>query len=279
VPADAVLVTNPPYGERISSRDILGLYELLGSTLKHQFKGYEAWILSYREECFEKIGLRPSVKFELMNGGLDCEYRKYEIFDGKLKDFKKEGGELSKEEAEREIPESDNRNKREIRKARFANTKPSRGAGRGKEERAVGGKPARRESTFKKGFDAPAGDRKERKSGRPDFKKGGADYKKGADFKAKRFGGDDDRAVFRGNRSERPFREGRSERSDFKPEGFKRPGRYDQSGNFRRNADGKLEQRTDGEFKPRGERTFNPNHPRFVPRKDNGDEQPGNDNE
>ncbi|MGL5317610.1 MAG: THUMP domain-containing class I SAM-dependent RNA methyltransferase, partial [Bacteroidales bacterium] len=98
-----VIVTNPPYGERISSKDLLGLYENIGERLKHVFIGCETWILSYRYECFEKIGLRPSAKIKLMNGGLDCEFRKFEIFEGKRKEYKtklaEEGGEEPAEEA------------------------------------------------------------------------------------------------------------------------------------------------------------------------------------
>jgi len=96
-PQPGILITNPPYGERISSRDLLGLYSMIGERLKHVFTGYNAWILSYKEECFDKIGLRPAEKMKLMNGSLECEYRCYEMFDGKNKDFKKslneEGGE------------------------------------------------------------------------------------------------------------------------------------------------------------------------------------------
>ena len=87
VPENGMLVTNPPYGERISSPDLLGLYENIGERLKHAFSGYTAWILSYREECFDRIGLRPSARFKLMNGPLDCEFRKYEIFSGKRKEY------------------------------------------------------------------------------------------------------------------------------------------------------------------------------------------------
>ncbi len=84
----AILITNPPYGERISSRDLLGLYQTIGERLKHAFVGNEAWILSYRDECFEQIGLKPSVKIPLFNGSLECQFRKYEIFDGTYKEFK-----------------------------------------------------------------------------------------------------------------------------------------------------------------------------------------------
>lgn len=98
----AVLITNPPYGERISTNDLLGLYQMIGERLKHAFIGNDAWILSYREECFDQIGLKPSQKVPLFNGPLECEFRKYQIFDGKYKEFKsQDGGEDGGERAPR----------------------------------------------------------------------------------------------------------------------------------------------------------------------------------
>ena len=41
----AVIITNPPYGERISTNDLLGLYSMIGERLKHAFTGNTAWIL------------------------------------------------------------------------------------------------------------------------------------------------------------------------------------------------------------------------------------------
>ncbi|WP_071148262.1 THUMP domain-containing class I SAM-dependent RNA methyltransferase [Bacteroides ndongoniae] len=93
----SIIITNPPYGERISSNDLLGLYEMIGERLKHAFTGNTAWILSYRDECFDKIGLKATKRIPLLNGALDCEFRQYEIFDGKYKNFRAEGEELSKE--------------------------------------------------------------------------------------------------------------------------------------------------------------------------------------
>lgn len=88
-PQPGIMVTNPPYGERISTRDLLGLYTMIGERIKHVFTNYNVWILSYKDECLEKIGLRPSEKMKLINGSLDCEYRCYDIFEGKNKDYKK----------------------------------------------------------------------------------------------------------------------------------------------------------------------------------------------
>lgn len=75
-----MMITNPPYGERISARDLLGLYQMIGERLKHAFQNNIAWILSYREECFDQIGLKPTSKISLFNGSLECEFRMYEIF-------------------------------------------------------------------------------------------------------------------------------------------------------------------------------------------------------
>ena len=94
----SIMVTNPPYGERISTPDLLGTYATIGERLKRAFVGNEAWILSYREECFDQIGLRPSIKIPVYNGSLECEFRKYTIFEGKLKEFRSEGGIVKTEE-------------------------------------------------------------------------------------------------------------------------------------------------------------------------------------
>ena len=96
--APALMVTNPPYGERISTPDLLGTYRMIGERLKHAFTGNDAWVLSYREECFDQIGLKPSLKVPVYNGSLECEFRKYSLFDGKMKEFRSEGGVVKTEE-------------------------------------------------------------------------------------------------------------------------------------------------------------------------------------
>ncbi|UKK47868.1 THUMP domain-containing protein [Prevotella sp. E9-3] len=101
----SILVSNPPYGERITTPDLLGTYRMIGERLKHQFMGGDAWILSYREECFEQIGLKPSIKIPLYNGSLECEFRKYTMFDGKLKNFRSEGGVVKTDEEKRQMAE------------------------------------------------------------------------------------------------------------------------------------------------------------------------------
>ena len=101
----SIIITNPPYGESISTPDLLGTYKMIGERLKHQFKGNDAWVLSYREECFDQIGLKPSIKIPLYNGSLECEFRKYQMFDGKLKVFRQEGGVVKTEDEKRQMAE------------------------------------------------------------------------------------------------------------------------------------------------------------------------------
>ncbi len=93
-PENGVLVTNPPYGERINVEDLDGLYATLGSKLKHIFTGYDAWVIGYRDENFKSIGLSPSQKIPLLNGALECQLREYVIFDGNYKDFRADGRSL-----------------------------------------------------------------------------------------------------------------------------------------------------------------------------------------
>lgn len=101
----SILVTNPPYGERISTPNLLETYRMIGERLKHQFLNNDAWILSYREECFDQIGLKPSIKIPVFNGSLECEFRKYQIFDGKLKEFRHDGGSIKTDEEKQQMAE------------------------------------------------------------------------------------------------------------------------------------------------------------------------------
>lgn len=101
----SIIITNPPYGERISTPNLLNTYKMIGERLKHQFIGNDAWILSYRDECFAQIGLKPSLKIPLFNGSLECQFQKYQIFDGKLNKFRHEGGRIKSDDELRQMRE------------------------------------------------------------------------------------------------------------------------------------------------------------------------------
>ena len=97
----AIIITNPPYGDRITTDDIFDLYETIGKNLKRNFVGNDAWIISHHEELFDRIGFRPSTKYALFNGSLECEFRKYQIFDGKLRERREEGLDIKTDEDRR----------------------------------------------------------------------------------------------------------------------------------------------------------------------------------
>lgn len=86
----ALVMINPPYGERLAQdKDVLRLYADMGTVLKHQFAGSNAWIISSNEEALKSIGLKPSERIHLMNGELDCLFNHYELFAGDRKEFVK----------------------------------------------------------------------------------------------------------------------------------------------------------------------------------------------
>ncbi len=201
----SIIITNPPYGERISTPDLLGTYRMIGERLKHQFKGNDAWILSYREECFEQIGLKPSIKIPLYNGSLECEFRRYQMFDGKLKDFRHEGGIVKTDEEKRQMAQKHRFKKEREFKQRLEETeqneeadirsftfhrhdleKPERKPRREDRQERKEGYDRGKRFDHKSGKDRDFRDNRRSKGSR-DFNKGGRDFSKGRrDFGKKR---------------------------------------------------------------------------------------------
>lgn len=78
------LVTNPPYGERLTG-DIQALYQSIGDTLKLSFPNTHAWIFSGNLDAIKYIGLRPSRKIKLYNGKLESRLLYYPVYEGSKK--------------------------------------------------------------------------------------------------------------------------------------------------------------------------------------------------
>jgi len=73
-----ILVTNPPYGERIGEQDELAaLYPQLGTALKRHWAGWNCFFFTADMRLPKLVGLRPSRKTPLFNGPLEC--RLFEI--------------------------------------------------------------------------------------------------------------------------------------------------------------------------------------------------------
>jgi putative N6-adenine-specific DNA methylase len=73
-----ILITNPPYGERIGEdKELTDAYPLWAKTLKNKFPGWRTYFLTSDLRMPKLMRLAPSKKTPLYNGALDC--RLYEI--------------------------------------------------------------------------------------------------------------------------------------------------------------------------------------------------------
>jgi len=79
---------NPPYGQRIQPEEIDQLYSMIGTTLKHNFSGTTAWLITSNKESLKHVGLKPKEKHTLFNGALECVLLKYEMYKGTKKQEK-----------------------------------------------------------------------------------------------------------------------------------------------------------------------------------------------
>ena len=68
-----VVVTNPPYGERLGDVAQLGtLYAALGDTLRRRFPGWTGYVLTGSPALGKRIGLRAARRYILYNGAIEC---------------------------------------------------------------------------------------------------------------------------------------------------------------------------------------------------------------
>jgi putative N6-adenine-specific DNA methylase len=79
-----LMVFNPPYGERIEAI-IPEMYSNIGNTLKNNYQGAEAWLITSDLQGLKHVGLRPSSKIKLFNGKLETRFVKYEMYKGSKK--------------------------------------------------------------------------------------------------------------------------------------------------------------------------------------------------
>ncbi len=81
-----LIVTNPPYGERIKVEDLNAMYEKLGDTFKQKYGAdCDVWLITSDFEAMKHIGLHPSKKIPVQNGSLDCRFLHFELYDGSKK--------------------------------------------------------------------------------------------------------------------------------------------------------------------------------------------------
>lgn len=81
-----LIVTNPPYGERIKIEDLNDMYRQLGDTFKNLYgASCEVWLITSDFEAMKHIGLHPTQKIPLLNGALDCRLLHFELYEGTRK--------------------------------------------------------------------------------------------------------------------------------------------------------------------------------------------------
>lgn len=84
--ANGVIVTNPPYGVRLSDDDTLAdFYPQLGNALKQRFTGWRAYILTGDPQLPKRIRLSASKRTVLYNGALECRLLEYKLISGSMR--------------------------------------------------------------------------------------------------------------------------------------------------------------------------------------------------
>jgi putative N6-adenine-specific DNA methylase len=58
---------------------------MIGTTLKHNFSGNTAWLITSNKEALKNVGLKSREKHTLFNGALECTLLKYEMYAGSKK--------------------------------------------------------------------------------------------------------------------------------------------------------------------------------------------------
>ncbi len=81
---NTTILFNPPYGERLNI-DTEEFYKKIGDTLKHNYPGSSAWLITSDTDALKSVGLRTSKRIALKNGDLNCKFVKYELYEGSRK--------------------------------------------------------------------------------------------------------------------------------------------------------------------------------------------------
>ena len=80
---NGLLLTNPPYGERLDDLADLKLwYPVLGTWLKKTMAGWKACFITADRALPGGIGFKPSKRTPLFNGALDCRLFEFELYAG-----------------------------------------------------------------------------------------------------------------------------------------------------------------------------------------------------
>ncbi len=78
---NATIICNPPYGMRVGELgQVRLLYKEFGDFLKQRCQGSTAYVLCGNLDLVSAIGLKPSRRFVLFNGPIECRLLKIEVY-------------------------------------------------------------------------------------------------------------------------------------------------------------------------------------------------------
>jgi 23S rRNA (guanine2445-N2)-methyltransferase / 23S rRNA (guanine2069-N7)-methyltransferase len=102
-----VVVTNPPYGERLASLEQAAeVYQTLGDMLRRHMLGWDAFVLAPLGPLARSLGLRPRARHVVYNGPIEC--RVLELGIAATAPARVAGGPLETDaEAEPDLPSSE----------------------------------------------------------------------------------------------------------------------------------------------------------------------------
>lgn len=78
--ATGLVVTNPPYGERIGDQERLqSLYQTFGAKLRENFEGWKAAVLTGNPPLAKAIGINARRTHTLFNGRIECRLLRFDV--------------------------------------------------------------------------------------------------------------------------------------------------------------------------------------------------------
>ena len=80
-----IVVTNPPYGERLKQFQLDRFYTQLGDVFKSRYEGWDVWVLAGNRTAMKSFGLHPSRTITLFNGPIECKFQRFSMYTGTLK--------------------------------------------------------------------------------------------------------------------------------------------------------------------------------------------------
>ena len=84
--SEGVVVTNPPYGERLKQFQLDSFYQQLSDVFKARWAGWDVWMISGNQLAMKSFGLHPSKTVTLFNGPLECKYQRFSMYRGSMRD-------------------------------------------------------------------------------------------------------------------------------------------------------------------------------------------------